>query len=135
MSSVCGILHFFNTPGACFTYTLMCDCCFKFNSILVKDKCLTYLDIQLTRQWRIIDNGESLVKILHNFLNLRQNIINCITQSFTFIYALMFGKRMESKFHDNKIRVAETLDPLTKMSSLLFRRKCRSDKMCFLPRF
>ena len=50
---------------------------------------------QLTRQWRIIDNGESLVKILQNFLNLRQNIIYYITQSFTFIYALMFGKAIK----------------------------------------
>ena len=55
--------------------------------------------VQFTRQWRIIDNGESLVKILQNFLNLRQNIIYYITQSFTFIYALMFCKRMGSKFH------------------------------------
>ena len=55
--------------------------------------------IQRTRQWRIIDNGESLVKILQNFLKLRQNIIYHITQSFTFIYALGIGKRIESKFH------------------------------------
>ena len=32
---------------------------------------------------------------------------------------------------NNKIRVAETLDPLTKMST----KKWRSDKTCFLPRF
>ena len=29
MSGVRGISQFFNTPGARFTYTLMCDCCFK----------------------------------------------------------------------------------------------------------
>ena len=68
-----------------------------------------------------LDNGES--SILQNFSNLRQNIIYYITQSFTFIYALikrhrclvkmlMFGKRMESIFHRTiKLGLLKRLSP------------------------
>ena len=61
-----------------------------------------YRHIQLTRQLGIIDNGESLVKIFQNFWNLMRSIIYYITLSFTFVYALMFGKRMELEFHRTK---------------------------------
>ena len=68
--------------------------------------------VRRTGQWRIIDNGESLVNILQNFLNLRQNIINYITPPFTFIYALMFGKGIESKFHRTiKLGLLKRLTP------------------------
>ena len=65
------------------------------------------------------NTGEPLKEILENFLNFRQNIIYYITQSFTFIYAFRLVKIPP----DNKIRAAETLDPLTKMPSLVFRKK------------
>ena len=32
VSAVCGILQFCNTPSACFTYTLMCDCCLRYDT-------------------------------------------------------------------------------------------------------
>ena len=37
MSGVCGILQFFNTPGARFTYTLMCNCCLSEDHLKLKN--------------------------------------------------------------------------------------------------
>ena len=34
VSGVCGILQFFNTPGARFTYMLMCDCCLSSKPVI-----------------------------------------------------------------------------------------------------